>query len=245
MNKVAIVTGAAVRVGAQIARHLHQHDFNVMIHYHQSKAAAEALAAELNTQRADSAATVQADLNNIAEVNYILEACLSHWQRLDVLVNNASRFYRTPLASVTENQWDDLINSNVKGAFFLSQAAAQALKDTEGCIINITDVNTLRPQQDYSVYCIAKSGLEMLTKTLAQDLSPEVRVNAIAPGSVLMPVEGSGMDADMCEQAIENTLLKRRGNPEVIAKTVLFLAQEADYMTGQTLFLDGGKSLYS
>lgn len=241
-DKVVLITGAAQRIGACIARTLHAQGLRLILHYRSSKDAAETLQRELNQQRADSVVLAQADLlSPDAPANLITQA-MKAWQRLDVLINNASTFYPTSVGDITENQWDELMGSNLKAPFFLSQAAAPHLKNTNGCIVSIADIHAERPLKGYPVYSMAKAGLVMLTRSLAAELGPEVRVNAVAPGAILWP---EGLDDVSKEKIIARTFLKRKGNPEDIANTILFLIQNANYMTGQVLTVDGGRSLNS
>lgn len=240
-GKTALITGAAHRIGADIARTLHHAGLNLVLHYRRSRAAAEALQAELNGRRAGSVALVQADLLDTANHPALIRQAYSVWERLDVLVNNASSFYPTPVGTVTEAQWNDLLGTNLKTPFFLAQAAAEYLRQSRGCIVNIVDIHGERPLKDYPVYSIAKAGLAMLTKSLARELGPEVRVNGVAPGAILWPERG--LDEEAKKQIIDRTALKRHGSPHDVARTVLFLIRDADYMTGQILNVDGGRSL--
>lgn len=244
-GKVALLTGAAHRVGAVIARTLHAQGMNLVLHYRNSGEAAQRLQADLQTARADSVALVQADLLNIAALPALIDAALGAWQRLDVLVNNASSFYPTPVGSVTEVQWDDLTGSNLKAPFFLAQAAAPYLAQQHGCIVNIADIHADRPLKTYPVYSIAKAGLVMLTKALARELGPQIRVNAVAPGAILWPEQGAGQDLDDAakQHIIDRTTLKRQGAPHDIAQAVLFLIRDAGYISGHVLTVDGGRSL--
>lgn len=242
-SKVILITGGAKRVGAAITRELHRQHAQVMIHYHTSADEARALATELNALRPDSAALVHADLLNTAELPNLVEATLQRFGRLDALINNASAYYPTELGHIDEQQWQELMGSNLKAPLFLSQAAAPALIDSQGCIINITDMHIERPKKHYIVYSIAKAGLATLTKSLAQELSPQVRVNAVAPGPVLWPDENIEFDAAYRQQVIEQTLLKRSGEPADIAKAVKFLIYDAPFVTGHVLAVDGGRHL--
>ncbi len=242
-SKVILITGGAKRVGAAITRELHRQHAQVMIHYHTSADEARALATELNALRADSAALVQADLLNTAELPKLIEATLQRFGRLDALINNASAYYPTELGHIDEQQWQELMGSNLKAPLFLSQAAAPALIDSQGCIVNITDMHIERPKKHYIIYSIAKAGLATLTKSLAQELSPQVRVNAVAPGPVLWPDENLEFDAAYRQQVIEQTLLKRSGEPADIAKAVKFLIYDAPFVTGHVLAVDGGRHL--
>ncbi|NIP73668.1 MAG: pteridine reductase [Gammaproteobacteria bacterium] len=240
-GRVALITGAAHRIGAAIARALHDHGMNVAVHYRSSRAAAERLQDELNAERADSAVLVQGDLHHTGALAGLVQGALSAWGRLDALINNASTFYQTPIGSVSEEDWDDLLGTNLKAPFFLSQAAAPYLQRHHGCIVNIADIHAERPRRAYPVYSIAKAGLVMLTKALASELGPEVRVNAVAPGAILWPEHE--VDEETKRESIARTFLKRRGDPGDITRTVLFLIRDAGYMSGQVLTVDGGRSL--
>jgi len=242
--KVAFISGAARRIGAEIARTLHAAGLSIVLHYHRSKNDAEALVASLNQIRENSAIAIGADLANTENANAVIQKAQQIWGRLDVLVNNASRFYKTPIGKVTDTEWEDIINGNLKPAFFLSQAAAPFLTNTQGVIINLADIHAERPMREYSVYCIAKAGIVMLTKTLARELGPAVRVNAIAPGTVALP-EGENALTDVQKQKITDcTALKRFGDMSDVAKAVLFLVNDGGYITGQVLTVDGGRSLF-
>ncbi|ALP54342.1 pteridine reductase [Candidatus Tenderia electrophaga] len=240
-NKVALITGAAHRIGAELARRLHGAGMNIALHYRHSSAQAEALAAQLNAIRPDSVVPLQADLLDTARLPAVIAAACQPWQRLDVLINNASTFYPTPMDSASEADWDDLIGSNLKAPFFLSQAAAPELKKRQGCIINIVDIHAQRPMKDYPIYSAAKAGLAMLTMALARELGPELRVNGVAPGAILWPERA--LKPKTKEQIINRTALKRQGAPADIAKTVLFLIRDADYISGQIINVDGGRTL--
>lgn len=240
-GKVALITGAAHRVGASIARTLHGHGMNIVVHYRTSRAAAEQLQRELQEQRPDSVYLIQGDLLDNPNLPKIAHEA-HHWQgRLDALINNASSFYPTPVESVDNAQWDDLLGSNLKAPFFLAQAAAPFLRHQHGNIVNIVDIHAERPLKAYPVYSIAKAGLVMLTKALARELAPEIRVNAVAPGAILWP-EHDATD-ETRKRIIARTALKRQGNPYDVARTVVFLIKDAEYMTGQVLTVDGGRSL--
>jgi pteridine reductase len=241
MEKVILITGAARRIGAEIARLLHQNNYKLIIHYRKSKAAAEILAAELNQIRPNSAVLLQAEFNSAFSAADFVADAIQFWGRVDGLINNASDFYPTPLGETSSGQWEDLFNSNLKIPFFLSQAIAPWLAKSQGCIVNIVDIHAYKPLKNYSVYSIAKAGLHMMTKSLARELGPAIRVNAIAPGSILWPENKNELDTELKQQLIERTILKRQGSPNDIAKTVLFLVRDADYMTGQTLVVDGGQ----
>lgn len=240
--KTALVTGGSKRIGAAIVRLLHQAGYKVIIHCRLSMQAANELAEELNNIRADSAKVVQADLNNETIYNNLIEQAFKCWNRLDVLVNNASSFYATPVGGITLDDWDNLINSNMKAPLFLAQAAAPYLKQTQGNIINMLDIHGQRPMKDHPVYCAAKAGLAMLTMSLAKELGPDIRVNGVSPGAILWP------ENDISEHTknliIERTALKRAGEPIDIAKTILFLVKDADYITGQIIAVDGGRTIH-
>lgn len=242
-HKVVLITGAAHRIGAQTAQTLHDAGANLVLHYRSSKPAAEKLAHQLNTQRPRSVVLVQGDLLDTASLSHLLDEAQGAWGRLDVLVNNASTFYPTPVGSVTSEQWDDLLGSNLRAPFFLAQAAAPHLRTHHGCIVNIADIHADRPLKNYPVYSIAKAGLVMLTKALAQELGPEVRVNAVAPGAILWPE--NDMDEATKAKIVSRTFLKRQGSPQDIAGAVLYLIRDANYMSGQVLTVDGGRSLNS
>lgn len=241
-DKVALITGGAQRVGAMTARFLHAAGANLVVHYRSSRQQALELQNELHARRDNSVLLVQADLLDINKLPVIINKSIQHWGRLDVLVNNASSFYPTPIGRVTEKEWDDLIGSNMKAPFFLSQAAAPYLQEQNGCIINIVDIHAERPMEGHSVYNMAKAGLAMLVKTLAFELGPNVRVNGVAPGAIMWPAQE--MDDVTKKRIISRTYLKRKGSAEDIARTVLFLAGCADYISGQTIAVDGGRSLY-
>jgi pteridine reductase len=240
-DQVVLITGGARRVGAEIARTLHAAGANVLIHYRASAAAAIALADELNKARAHSAAIHAAHLMNAEAPDKLVAAALLEFGRLDILINNASSFYPTPVGQISQPQWDDLIGSNLKAPLFLAQAAAPSLRASQGLIINMIDIHALRPLKAHLVYSVAKAGLAMLTRALARDLGPEVRVNGIAPGPVLWP-EGD-MDDALKRQIIDKTALKRHGTARDVALTALFLAKDAPYITGQIIAVDGGRSI--
>lgn len=239
-GRTALVTGAAKRLGAEIARALHAEGMNLLLHYNKSEKEALALCKELNGQRKDSAAVAQADIGNTQGLDSLVKAALQ-WDGLDVLVNNASSFRPTPLGSVVEDDWDELMASNLKAPFFLSQAAAVHLKKNHGSIVNMVDIHARRPLKDHTVYCAAKAGLAMLTLSLAKELGPEIRVNGVAPGPVLWP--DAGLDAATKKSILEATALKRKGSPEDIAGAVLYLVRDAEYVTGQIIAIDGGRSI--
>lgn len=240
-GKWALITGAGKRLGECTARTLHQHGANIAIHYRGSEKPAQELADSLNGIREGSAITVQADLLDNDALNSLIDKVLEQTGQLDILVNNASSFYPTPLGTVTEEQWLDLIGSNLKAPLFLSQAALPHLKKTEGCIVNIVDIHSVRPLKEHTVYGPAKAGLAMLTRTLAKDLAPEVRVNGVSPGAILWPDEG--MPDKVAQTIVNQVPMKRVGDPTDIARTVLFLVKDAPYITGQIIAVDGGRSV--
>ncbi len=238
---MVLITGGARRVGAEIVRTLHAAGAKVLIHYRSSSAAAITLADELNRSRPGSAAIHAANLLTAGAAETLVAATLMEFGRLDVLINNASSFYPTPVGQITHAQWDDLIGSNLKAPLFMAQAAAPGLRAQHGLIINMVDIHALRPLKAYPVYSTAKAGLAMLTRSLARELGPEIRVNGIAPGPVLWP-EGETDEASKRE-IIDKTALKRPGTPQDVARTALFLAQDAPYITGQIIAVDGGRSI--
>lgn len=237
----ALITGAGRRVGAAIARELHAAGCNIVIHYRRSAADATALADSLNAARAHSAATVAGDLLETALLPQLVAKAVAAFGRLDVLVNNASSFYATPFGQITEAQWTDLFGTNLKAPLFLAQAAAAELKATRGLILNLVDIHSQRPLSDYTVYCAAKAGLAMLTRALARELGPDVRVNGISPGPILWPE--SDLEPALKDKIIGATALQRTGSPEDIGKAALFFFRDAPYVTGQILAVDGGRSL--
>lgn len=247
-TRVALVTGAAKRIGAEIARQLHANGFNIIIHYSQSVAAAQELVDELNGERENSAIGLSTDLNEHTQVLNLAQQSAAQWNRLDLLVNNASSFYPTPIGHATSDDWDNLINSNLKAPFFLAQALTPALTQHHGCIINIADIYAQRPLKNHSIYSIAKAGNVMLTKSLAQELAPRVRVNGIAPGAILWPEDyykktEDQLSDDNKEKMLAQIPLQQRGQVQDIARTVLFLANDAPYITGQIITVDGGRTI--
>ncbi len=239
-GKVVLVTGAARRIGAAIVTRLQQNGARVAIHYRGSAGEAEALATELNASRENSAATFQADLLDTAALPDLVQRVVDWGGRLDVLVNNASTFYPTPMGEVTEEHWTDLVGSNFKAPLFMSQAALPHLRKTEGAIINIVDIHAQRPLRNHPVYGPAKAALAMLTRALAKDLAPEIRVNGVSPGAILWPEDGM---SDAAQQTILRQVpLGRPGEPADIAGCVLYLVRDATYVTGQIIAVDGGRS---
>ncbi len=239
-DKVVLITGAARRVGAAITRRLHAAGATVVIHYHRSAQPAQSLSAELNAIRPMSTTTLGGDLLDLKVLHALVEATVARFGHLDILINNASTFYPTPVGEITPAHWDDLMGTNLRAPLFLSQAAAPHLKAREGLILNIADIHGLRPLRYHTVYSPAKAGLIMLTQSLARELAPQVRVNAVAPGPVEFPEQG--LDDEMKQAIIDKTLLKRRGSPDDIARAAMFFASEAPYVTGQILAVDGGRS---
>lgn len=239
---VAVITGGSRRIGAAICKYLHSNNFNIVIHYNKSKISADELAQQLNSIRPDSAKTFQADLNDFEKINNLALFSQSAWGRVDALINNASSFFPTSVTDALESDWDNLLNSNLKAPFFLSQKLHRALKKKGGCIVNIGDIFAKRPMPNHSIYSIAKAGNRMLTQALALELAPEVRVNGVAPGAILWPENEFG-------NAVENTdklrqiPLARLGGAEAVAKAVHFLIQSSPYTTGEILRVDGGRSL--
>jgi pteridine reductase len=240
-DRVIVITGGARRVGAEIARTLHAAGARLFIHYRSSAPAAFALEQELNRIRADSAAVWAGDLAMAETPARLIGAALERFGRLDVLINNASTFYETPVGRITLADWDDLMASNLRAPLFLAQAAAPALAARRGLIINIVDIHGLRPLKGYPVYSVAKAGLAMLTRALARELGPDIRVNGIAPGPVLWPE--SGIDDGLKREIIDKTALGRLGSPADVARTALFLVRDAPYVTGQIIAVDGGRSI--
>lgn len=240
-DKTIFITGGARRIGAAMARVFHANGARLILHYRNSADEARALAGELMESRPGSVALLHADLLDTADLARVARDAEEAFGQLDVLINNASSFYPTPLGTVTEEHWDDLLGSNLKAPFFLSQALAPALKKSHGMILNMADIHARRPLRQHTVYCIAKAGLSMLTMSLAKELAPEVRVNAIAPGAILWPE--AEMDPEDREQIIREVPLARTGTPEDIARTALFYISAAPYITGQVLAVDGGRSL--
>jgi pteridine reductase len=240
-GRAVLVTGGAKRLGAAMARRLHGAGADIVVHYHRSRPAADALVADLEALRPGSAIAVCADLHDVERLPALVDAAVARYGRLDVLVNNASTFYPTPVGTITPAQFDDLVGTNLRAPLFLSQAAAPALRATQGLIINMVDIHARRPLKAHPAYSAAKAGLVMLTKSLARELGPDVRVNGIAPGPVLWPERD--LDETLKAEIIAKTALKRSGSADDIARTALFLATEAPYVTGQIIAVDGGRSL--
>ncbi len=241
-NKVALITGAAHRIGASTAQLLHAEGMNLVLHYRSSREAAQKLQEKMLEKRPDSVVLVQTDLHKIDNLPALVKEAIDAWGRLDVLINNASTFYQTPINKASEKDWDDLMGTNLKAPFFLSQAAAPQLKKNHGCIINMVDIHAERPLKAYPIYSMAKAGLVMMTRALACELGPEVRVNGVAPGAILWP---ENIDDITRQRIVSRTFLKRKGEPDDIARAILYLIRDAQYMSGQVLTIDGGRSLNS
>ena len=243
-HPVALVTGGAKRIGAEICRTLHQRGFNIILHYRSSEKEATQLCQSLNAERSDSCTLYQASLDNLLDIEELACFAKQAWGRFDLLVNNASSFYPTPFLQAKENDWDELMSSNLKGAFFLSQQLAPALQKHQGCIVNIIDVYAQNPLKNHPVYCIAKAGLVAMTQSLALELGPDVRVNGVSPGAILWPEADGAKPGELVpaqQEIVKRTCLQRRGQPGDIAQTVVFLAQDAPFITGQVITVDGGR----
>ncbi|MDD2885995.1 MAG: pteridine reductase [Dechloromonas sp.] len=241
---VALITGAGRRVGAAIVQQLHDAGWRVAIHYRQSADAAVSLARALNQSRLGSAHPFMADLAQLDHIQGMLDSVVRHFGRLDALINNASSFFPTPVGEIDLAAWDDLVGSNLRAPLFLSQAAAPHLRVQQGCIVNITDIHAERPLRGFSAYCAAKGGLLNLTRALATDLAPAIRVNAVAPGAIAWPDDEVSFTAADREKIVAHTLLKRVGSPMDIARTVKFLVCDAPYITGQVINVDGGRTAH-
>jgi pteridine reductase len=241
-GKVVLVTGAARRIGAAIARRLHAAGASVLLHYRGAEAEAAGLEAELNAARKGSAAKVKADLLAPIAPRSLVSTAMERFGRLDVLVNNASTFYPTPVGSIEGGHWEELMGSNLRAPLFLAQEAAPQLKKSGGAIVNVADIHAERPLKGYLVYSVAKAGLVALTRGLALELAPEIRVNGVAPGAIAWPEDGQ-FEPQERERIVATTPLARLGSPEEIARAVHFLAT-APFVTGQILSVDGGRSVY-
>jgi pteridine reductase len=241
-GKVVLITGGAKRVGAAIGRLLHASGASLMIHYRSSAGEARALQGELNAIRPDSVALIQADLLDVNGLPGLVNQTVATFGGLDVLVNNASSFYPTPVGTITMKDWDNLMGSNLIAPLFLSQAAAPELKRRRGCIVNIADIHAERPMKSYVVYSVAKAGVVGLTKSLARELGPLVRVNAVAPGPIMWPEDDPNFDEVSRQRIVSHTILKTSGGPDDIARAVRFFAIDAPYVTGQVLAVDGGRN---
>ncbi|MDQ7089519.1 MAG: pteridine reductase [Methylococcales bacterium] len=242
MQKNILITGAAKRIGAACATLLHRQGCNIILHYRESETQVRELCTLLNQQRPNSAQIIQADLLDFAALKQLADQATAIWGKIDGLVNNASAFYPTPLASVTEKTWDDLMGCNLKAPFFLSQALMETLGANNGCIINIIDIHAERGLKDYPIYSMAKSGLASMTRILAKELAPSIRVNGISPGAIIWPED------ELSEAAkgdiMSRIALKRAGEPDDIAKMVAFFINDAPYITGQIINVDGGRTLF-
>ncbi len=240
-KKWVLITGGAKRIGAMIARTLHDEGMNLIIHYNTSSDDANKLCAEINSSRVDSAIAIGANLTNQSEVDHLIPEIIKQTGQLDVLINNASTFYPTPIENITLDDWDNLVGTNLKAPLFLCKHAAPYLKESKGCIVNMIDIHAKKPLKNHPIYGPAKSGLAMLTRSLARDLAPDVRVNGIAPGMILWP-ENEPSD-EIKQTVIDQIPLKRSGDPEDIANAALFLITQANYMTGQIISVDGGRGI--
>lgn len=242
-GKVVLVTGGAKRVGAAICRRLHAAGACIAVHYRTSKSEAESLRDELNAHRPRSAFVVQGDLLDPHAPHAMVSKAVRHFGRLDALVNNASSFYAVPLAEIAEQHWNDLIGTNLKAPLLLAQAAAEELRRSHGAIVNIADIHAERPMHGHLLYSVAKAGLTALTRALAQEMAPQVRVNAVSPGVIVWPENAAWMDEEQRRKIVAHTLLKREGEPDDVARAVTFLIQDAPYVTGQVISVDGGRSI--
>lgn len=240
---VALITGAAHRLGARTAARLHERGWRVIIHYRSRASQAEALVAALNKRRPDCACALAADLQQPEALAELAQRATDHWGRLDGLINNASAFYPTPTADATLSDWDALINTNLRAPFLLGQACLPALKASHGCIINLIDIYAERPLAEHPIYCASKAGLAMLTRSWARDLAPEVRVNGVSPGAILWPEGESTVDTDYQAAILARTPLQRTGNPDDIAGAITYLLCDAPFVSGQIIAVDGGRSL--
>jgi pteridine reductase len=237
----ALITGAARRIGACIAETLHQRGCDVFLHYHSSSDAVDELAGRLNTLRPASATILQADLGSMEDINRLAGLVRAKTGQLDLLVNNASRFYPTTVGSTSMAQWDDLMDSNLRGPYFLTQALMPELNVAEGSVVNLLDIHAVKPMPEHAVYCMAKAGLQMMTLALAKDLGPQIRVNGVAPGAILWPEQEDGPGHQ--QKILSKTVMGRAGRPEDIASAVVYLGLDAPYVTGQVIAVDGGRSL--
>ena len=242
MQKNVLITGAAKRIGAACARLLHSEGCNIFLHYRSSEVEAIALRDELNAIRPNSVKIKAADLLVMSELTELAHEAQQAWGSIDVLVNNASAFYTTDVLKTTENQWDELLGSNLKAPFFLATALAECLANRHGCIVNIVDIHAERGLKNYAVYSMAKAGLAAMTKILAKEFGASIRVNGVAPGAILWP--DSELSEPEKQEILQRVALNRRGVPDDIAKAVLFLIKDANYMTGQILTVDGGRTLF-
>ena len=242
-NKVILITGSTRRIGLEIVRSLHNQGARIIVHYNHSDRQARDLESKLNTVRPNSILLVQGNLEDISAIRSLARNCIIEMGQLDALINNASAFFPTPISSATEEQWQNIMDVNLKAPFFLAQGVAPYLKKSRGCIINMTDIYAERPLENHPIYSASKAGLVSLTRSLARDLGPEIRVNAVAPGAILWP-ENDG-DELAQQRLISATPLKRRGDPQDIVKAVEFLLTGADFITGQVINIDGGRTIYN
>jgi len=242
-GKVVIVTGGAKRLGAAICRRLHAAGASLLVHYRSSVVEARALQVELNARRPDTVALAQADLLKTASCAQLVKAALKQFERIDALVNNASSFFPTAVGEITEQAWDDLVGTNLKAPLFLAQAVAPELRKSHGSIVNLVDIHVDLPMRNHAVYTAAKGGLAALTRALARDLGPEIRVNGVAPGTILWPDEEAWRDEVSRQRVINQSVLKRIGEPDDVARAVQFLLADAPYVTGQIIAVDGGRSI--
>jgi pteridine reductase len=242
LNKTVLITGAARKIGAAIAEHLHRAGMNVIIHYNTSAKEAHELVRKLNGIKHDSAITVQANLEHKEYYTALIDASLEFKGGIDVLINNASAFYPTPLNMLEDEQWNSIINTNLKAPLYLSQLASKSLRKNKGCIINIADIHANRPLANHTIYSVSKAGLVMLTQSLAKELAPAIRVNAISPGAITWP---EVIKDDDKQTILDQIALKKVGSMEDICKATMFLIKDADYITGQVFNIDGGRTLYS
>ena len=240
-SRVVMITGGARRIGAELVRHLHRSGMRIILHYCNSERDAQLLAGELNAARAESVQMLQGDLTEYANIPGLIAQAKSCFDRLDVLINNASHFCPTRVDEIDEDIWEKLVGINLKAPLYLTQAIAPHLRAVQGCIINVIDIHSDRPLKGYPVYSISKAGLAMLTRSMARELAPEIRVNGIAPGAILWPE--AEHDATIRQEIISRTALKHAGNPGDIADAALFLIEHADYITGQIIPVDGGRTL--
>ncbi len=243
MQKNILITGAARRIGASCARLLHAEGYNICLHYRNSEQDVIRLHDELNQKKENSARMIQADLLSPQELQKLAQSAVNTWGGIDGLVNNASTFYPGDIETVTETDWNNLLGSNLKAPFFLVQALLPTLKQRTGCIVNIIDIHAERSLKGYPVYSIAKSGLAAMTRSLAKELGPHIRVNGVAPGAILWPEQD--LDEESKSEILQKIPLQRTGAPLDIAKAVLFLIKDAGYITGQIVNVDGGRTLFS
>lgn len=241
IQHTALITGAARRIGACIAETLHQRGCNVFLHYHSSRDAVDALADKLNTLRPASATPLQADLGNMDDIERLVASVRAQTGQLDLLINNASRFYPTAVGSTSMEQWDDLMDSNLRGPYFLTQALVPELNNAAGNVVNLLDIHAVKPMAGHAVYSMAKAGLQMMTLALAKELGPRIRVNGVAPGAILWPEQEDGLEHQ--QNILNRVVMGRAGEPQDIASAVVYLGLDAPYVTGQVLAVDGGRSL--